>query len=91
MRITINSFGTRGDVQPYLALAHGLEKSGHQIRVLSHEIHRDLVENESFEFYSIPVDPKQVMLDHVFAEMGNNIFQIMSFLREHSAVFIEEL
>jgi sterol 3beta-glucosyltransferase len=91
MRITINSFGTRGDVQPYLALGHGLEQSGHQVRVLSHEIHRELVEQEGFEFFSIPVDPKQVMLDHVFSEMGNNVFQIMKFLRDHSGVFIDEL
>lgn len=91
MRITINSFGTRGDVQPYLALGHGLQRAGHQIRVLSHEIHRELIEQEGFEFHSIPIDPKQVMIDHVFAEMGNNIFQINKFLRDHSAVFIEDL
>jgi UDP:flavonoid glycosyltransferase YjiC (YdhE family) len=59
--------------------------------VLSHEIHRGLVQQEGFEFHSIPVDPKQVMLDHVFAEMGNNVFQIMKFLSEHSAVFMEDL
>ena len=91
MRITINSFGTRGDVQPYLALGHGLEQAGHHVRILSHEIHRDLVQQEGFEFDPIQVDPKQVMLDHVFAEMGNNIFQIMKFLRDHSASFIEDL
>lgn len=91
MRITINSFGTRGDVQPYLALGHGLEQVGHQVRVLSHEIHRELVEQEGFEFHSIPVDPKQIMLDHVFSEMGNNVFRIMKFLRDHSDEFIDEL
>ncbi len=31
MKITISSHGTRGDVQPYLALAVGLQNSGHQV------------------------------------------------------------
>jgi sterol 3beta-glucosyltransferase len=31
MRITICTFGTRGDVQPYLALAVGLQRAGHRV------------------------------------------------------------
>jgi UDP:flavonoid glycosyltransferase YjiC (YdhE family) len=31
MRIVISTFGTRGDVQPYLALAVGLQSAGHRV------------------------------------------------------------
>jgi UDP:flavonoid glycosyltransferase YjiC (YdhE family) len=31
MKITITSHGTRGDVQPYLALSVGLQQAGHQV------------------------------------------------------------
>jgi sterol 3beta-glucosyltransferase len=31
MNITILTVGTRGDVQPYIALAHGLEQAGHRV------------------------------------------------------------
>ena len=31
MKITISTFGARGDVQPYLALAVGLQRAGHRV------------------------------------------------------------
>lgn len=30
MKVAIHTLGTRGDIQPYLALALGLEAAGHQ-------------------------------------------------------------
>jgi sterol 3beta-glucosyltransferase len=33
MNITILTVGSRGDVQPYLALAGGLRRAGYQVRV----------------------------------------------------------
>lgn len=91
MRITINSFGTRGDVQPYLALGRGLLSAGHSVRVLSHEIHRDFVECYGFDFQAIPLDPKQVMIDHAFADMGNDLRKIMPFLRESFSGYLDLL
>jgi sterol 3beta-glucosyltransferase len=31
MRITMLTTGSRGDVQPYIALAAGLQRAGHQV------------------------------------------------------------
>ena len=36
MRIVIPTIGTRGDVQPYLALAAGLREAGHRVTVMTH-------------------------------------------------------
>ena len=52
MRIIIPTIGTRGDVQPYIALAAGLQKSGHQVLVASHPGMQKLVES-----YGIPFAP----------------------------------
>jgi sterol 3beta-glucosyltransferase len=44
MRVLILTFGTRGDVQPYAALAHGLIAAGHEAAVCTAEGFRGLVE-----------------------------------------------
>jgi len=36
MNITIISLGTRGDVQPYIALGLGLKKAGHNVKLATH-------------------------------------------------------
>ena len=33
LRIAIQTFGTRGDVQPYIALALGLLKAGYEVQL----------------------------------------------------------
>ncbi len=35
MRVTILTIGSRGDVQPYIALGLGLQACGHQVRLAS--------------------------------------------------------
>ncbi len=44
MRITISSHGTRGDVQPYLALAVGLQQAGHQVTLATSYNYTDWIE-----------------------------------------------
>ncbi len=36
MKILIPTIGTRGDIQPYIALAYGLKASGHKVTLASH-------------------------------------------------------
>eukprot|EP01119_Soliformovum_irregulare_P025351 TRINITY_DN9358_c0_g1_i3.p1 TRINITY_DN9358_c0_g1~~TRINITY_DN9358_c0_g1_i3.p1 ORF type:complete len:929 (-),score=305.44 TRINITY_DN9358_c0_g1_i3:180-2966(-) len=61
LRISILTIGSRGDVQPYLALAQGLAKDGHTIRIITHAVFKDFVESYGFEFYNIGGDPKELM------------------------------
>jgi sterol 3beta-glucosyltransferase len=55
MKIVIPTIGSRGDVQPYIALAQGLGRAGHSARVASHPVMRGLVESHGVEF--APVGP----------------------------------
>jgi UDP:flavonoid glycosyltransferase YjiC (YdhE family) len=52
MRIVIPTIGTRGDVQPYLALAAGLQAAGHDVTVMTHPALRTLVTG-----YAVPFAP----------------------------------
>jgi sterol 3beta-glucosyltransferase len=51
MQITIIAMGSRGDVQPYVALGKGLKAAGHGIRLATHENFESLVNSHGLEFY----------------------------------------
>jgi sterol 3beta-glucosyltransferase len=55
MRIVIPTIGSRGDVQPFIALAQGLQRAGHTARVASHPVMKELVESHGVTF--APVGP----------------------------------
>jgi UDP:flavonoid glycosyltransferase YjiC (YdhE family) len=57
VRIAIPALGTRGDVQPYVALAAGLHRAGHEVVVTTHEAFAPLVRRHGLEFQALPGDP----------------------------------
>jgi UDP:flavonoid glycosyltransferase YjiC (YdhE family) len=61
MRITILTVGSRGDVQPYVALGVGLKGAGHDVRLATHEPFRDFVASNGLEFAPLGADPKQIL------------------------------
>lgn len=65
MRILILTFGTRGDVQPYVALAHAAIAAGHEAAVCTAEGFRALVEDAGVPYLHMSND----MLDLIQSEM----------------------
>ncbi|KAG8808953.1 hypothetical protein FRC17_003685, partial [Serendipita sp. 399] len=61
MSIVIMVVGSRGDVQPFIALGMELAKQGHRIRIASHEKFRSFVMENRLEFYNIGGDPEELM------------------------------
>jgi UDP:flavonoid glycosyltransferase YjiC (YdhE family) len=53
MKITLLTAGSRGDVQPYLALASGLKKAGHQVCLASYAGFADWVTSYSVDFAAV--------------------------------------
>jgi sterol 3beta-glucosyltransferase len=51
MRIMIMAMGSRGDVQPYIALGKGLKTAGYSVRLATHENFESLVNSHGLEFY----------------------------------------
>jgi UDP:flavonoid glycosyltransferase YjiC (YdhE family) len=56
MRILIPTIGSRGDVQPFIALAQGLTRAGHTVTLASHPGMRALVESHGVTFAPIGPD-----------------------------------
>ena len=51
MRITVLAVGSRGDVQPVLALALALQQAGHVVRLGTHDVFRPLAESHGMDIH----------------------------------------
>jgi len=60
MLITILSIGSRGDVQPYIALGVALKKAGASVRIVTFENFKSLVEENGLELFPISGDVSKV-------------------------------
>lgn len=56
MRVSIHTLGTRGDVQPYVALALGLVDHGHVVQIVAPLQFADFVEGYGVRFVGLPGD-----------------------------------
>lgn len=65
MRITVFASGSRGDVQPFVALALGLESAGHDVVVAAPKNFRSHVEAHHLTFHPFSVDVDEVMRSEV--------------------------
>jgi hypothetical protein len=61
MNIVIHVVGSRGDVQPFIAIGQALQKHGHRVRLATHLVFRDFVRQHGLEFFNIGGDPAQLM------------------------------
>ncbi|KAJ7272823.1 UDP-Glycosyltransferase/glycogen phosphorylase [Mycena rebaudengoi] len=61
MNIVIMIVGSRGDVQPYVALGKLLVADGHRVRIASHETFRTFVNEAGLEFFNIGGNPQDLM------------------------------
>jgi sterol 3beta-glucosyltransferase len=53
MRIVIIAPGSRGDVEPYVALGKGLQEAGHVVRLVTHQDFENLVQSHGLTFYPV--------------------------------------
>ncbi len=60
MRIVIIATGSRGDIEPYLALGKGLKAAGHLVRLVSHENSEPLIKAHGVEFWPIEGNAQDV-------------------------------
>ncbi|KAF2427854.1 UDP-Glycosyltransferase/glycogen phosphorylase [Tothia fuscella] len=63
MNIAIIITGSRGDVQPFIALGQTLQKPPyeHRVRICTHPVFKEFVEDNGLEFHSIGGDPAKLM------------------------------
>jgi sterol 3beta-glucosyltransferase len=67
LRITCLTIGSRGDVQPYIALCKGLLAEGHRPKIASHAEFGDWVRSHGIDFAPVEGNPAELMalcVDH---------------------------
>ncbi len=85
MRIVIIAPGSRGDVQPYIALGKGLQNAGHDIRLVSHSNFESLVTSYGLEFWSFGNDVKDAVENselRALTEKGNFLLLMAKMAKE---------
>lgn len=81
MHYGIITFGSRGDVQPYIALALELMQQGNSVSIVGNENFADFVATYGIPFYPLPVDSQKILRSPEIAgilQSGN----VITYLRE---------
>jgi UDP:flavonoid glycosyltransferase YjiC (YdhE family) len=94
MLITLASGGSRGDCQPYVALARGFKRAGHRIRFIATQDFAPLVENEGFDCRYLGIDVRSI-LESTVREQGtvqskNNPLEFFSFISKIIGPIVEQ-
>jgi sterol 3beta-glucosyltransferase len=79
LKITILTYGSRGDVQPFVALAIGLQNAGHIIRLAAPHRFSDFAGKQGIPFSPLPGDPEEISAR--LNESRKNIFRTIKSLR----------
>lgn len=94
MRITLITIGSRGDVQPYVALALALKAAGHDVRLATHAEFEPMIRERGLDFAPMSGSP-QVLLGtadgQAWLESGTNPIQFMRLMRRLADAFIHDL
>ncbi len=81
MKITILTYGSRGDVQPYVALALGLQKAGHSVRLAAPHRFDDFAGQHQIPFAPLPGDPGE--MSAIFNNAGNNVWGMVKGIADY--------
>jgi sterol 3beta-glucosyltransferase len=82
LKVTCLTIGSRGDVQPYIALCKGLLAEGHKARIATHAEFKDWIEGHGIEFAKVDGDPGELM--RLCIENGTFTW---AFLKEANSMF----
>ncbi|NMC05397.1 MAG: glycosyltransferase family 1 protein [Candidatus Lokiarchaeota archaeon] len=92
MRITLLALGTRGDVQPYIALGKGLKTAGFDVTIATHELFKPMVLEHGLNFSLVRVNPQDVMgsgSGQNMVESDNSLRSIGHLFKALKPVFLE--
>lgn len=69
LQIVMLIVGTRGDVQPFVAIGKCLQECGHRVRLATHANFKEFVLSAGLEFFPLGGDPK-VLADYMVKNKG---------------------
>ena len=82
MNITILTYGSRGDVQPFLPLSLGLMARGHSVKLAAPSRFKELVEGYGIRFVPLAGDPED--LSRRLNDAGFNFIKLIRELMDHA-------
>jgi len=78
MQVTLIAAGSRGDVQPYIALGVGLKRAGHAVRVLASPDFRELITAHELTFFDMGGSIQSVAQGMEGLLEGGNLLKILA-------------
>jgi len=90
VKISIISAGSRGDVQPYIALGVGLKNAGHEVRFLAPSDYETLANEQQLSFYNLGGNMQSVAQGLEGQLEQGNMLKIMSEMRGAASQLIGE-
>jgi len=94
MRITLLAIGSRGDVQPLIALGAGLKGAGHEVQLGAPANFQRVTEQYGLKFFSITPDFTKIMVSDSGYRMmtsGENTILYLECIAKIAETFFEQL
>lgn len=82
MKITILTYGSRGDVQPFVPLSLSLVDHGHSVRLAAPSRFKSLIEDHKIDFVPLAGDPED--LSRSLNNAGHNFVKLLRELMSHA-------
>ena len=89
MKILVACVGSRGDVQPYVALGTGLQQAGHEVVIAADPTFRELIVRTGLDFAEAQANPHQA-LEKDIKQFGSNPLRVLRFISEQFQRVAEE-
>lgn len=90
MRITLLTYGSRGDVQPFIALGSRLQQAGHAVRLAAPERFAVQAQTYGMTFTPLPGDVEAMTRDMV-DKAGGNVLRLLSVMIRASLDVVVEM
>ena len=86
MHIAIIAVGSRGDVQPYIAMGQGLKNAGHTVRLVTTQDFEVLVKVHGLEFWSLRGNTQELFEREEVRELleKGNLLKIIRLIKKES-------
>jgi sterol 3beta-glucosyltransferase len=81
MKITILTYGSRGDVQPFVALAVGLQAAGHTVTLAAPHRFAEFIHHYGVGCAPLAGDPDE--LSQRFNDAGGNVYRMVRSMQKH--------
>lgn len=94
MKITILAIGTRGDVQPLIALGLGLKQAGYDLKIVTHSTFESWIRSYGFDFSAIEGDPIGFLESaegKKILESGSNPIKFIRLFSQTISPFVDRL